>query len=136
LSPPPERRRIVLDEDINWKLAQELIRRGRPDATAVRLLGLNEKKDAALFKALAQGDYEPFVLVTYDNKMPVIHAAEIAHHGTTIAVVGEDAFKASRRPASEQEAYIRDVVHRWLHRIEQQAAGMARIYSPHGSRSG
>jgi predicted nuclease of predicted toxin-antitoxin system len=136
LSPPPERRRIVLDEDINWKLAQELIRRGRPDATAVRLIGLNEKKDAALFKAMAQGNYEPFVLVTYDNKMLAAHAAEITHHGTTIAAVDEDAFKASGQPAREQEAYIRDVVHRWLHRIEKQAAGTARLYSSRGSRPG
>lgn len=80
----PERRRIVLDEDINWKLYTELQRRGHTDATAVAHEGIDGKKDGALFKALA-GSYEPFVLVTWDNKMPRVHSAEIAHHGTTIA---------------------------------------------------
>lgn len=127
---PPERRRIVLDEDINWKLKGELHRRGRPDATAVLSEGIDGSKDGALFKALAQGDYEPFVLVTYDNKMLTVHAAEIGHHSTTIAVVDERWFKQSGRPDSDQEPYIRDVVHRWLHRIEIQTPGELRIYSP------
>jgi hypothetical protein len=130
----PERRRVVLDEDINWKLSQELVRRGRPDATAVSRLAIDGKPDGALFKALAHGGYEPFVLVTYDNKMLEVHAAEIEHHGTTIAVVDERAFKASGGAGRAQEPYIRDVVHRWLHRIEMLAAGTLRIYSPSGSR--
>jgi hypothetical protein len=130
----PERRRVVLDEDINWKLSQELVRRGRPDATSVSQLKIDGKPDGALFKALAQSDYEPFVLVTYDNKMLENHSAEVAHHGTTIAVVDEGTFKASGRSESETEAYIRDVVHRWLHRIEMLGAGTARIFSTNGSR--
>jgi hypothetical protein len=127
--PPPEIRRVVLDEDICWKLMGELQRRGRADATAVMPLGLDGLKDGQLFKALAQ-DFEPCVLVTWDNKMPVAHAAEIAHHGTTVAVVDERWFKRSGRPLDEREQYIRDIVHRWLHRIEVQSAGELRIYSP------
>jgi hypothetical protein len=34
---PPERRRIILDEDVSWRLARELQKRGRTDATTVRL---------------------------------------------------------------------------------------------------
>jgi hypothetical protein len=67
--------------------------------------------------------------------MLATHAVEIAHHKTTIAVVDESAFKASGRPGSEQEAYIRDVVHRWLHRIERQKAGTTRTYTAHSSRA-
>jgi hypothetical protein len=130
---PPERRRVVLDEDINWKLKGELHRRGRPDATAVISEEIDGSKDGALFKALAQ-DYEPFVLVTWDNKMLHVHAPEVAHHGTTIAVVDERWFKRSGRPASEQEPYIRDVVHRWLHRIELLPAGERLFFSPRGTR--
>jgi hypothetical protein len=127
---PRERRRVVLDEDINWKLKGELQRRGRADATAVISEGIDGRKDGALFKALAEGDFEPFVLVTWDNKMLDVHAAEIAHHGTTIAVVDERWFKRSGRPDSDKEPYIRDIVHRWLHRMEIQSAGELRIYSP------
>jgi hypothetical protein len=123
----PERRRIVLDEDINWKLMYELRRRGRTDATALVPEKIDGKKDGALFKALAK-EYEPCVLVTYDNRMLGVHRAEIEHHGSTIAVVNEAAFKASG--SSDVEAYIRDVVHRWLHRIEIQRPGIHRIYSP------
>jgi hypothetical protein len=60
--PPPELRRVVLDEDICWKLIGELQSSGRAD--------------------------------------------------------------------SEREPYIRDVVHRWLHRIEVQRPGERRFYSP------
>jgi len=131
--PSPELRRVVLDEDICWKLMGELQRRGRADATGVVPAGLDGLKDGQLFKALAQ-DFEPCVLVTWDNKMPVSHAAEITHHGTTVAVVDERWFKHSGRPESEREPYIRDVVHRWLHRMEVQPAGDVRIYSPARAR--
>jgi hypothetical protein len=127
---PPERRRIVLDEDINWKLMHELRGRGRADATAVKAEGLDGRKDAALFKILRR-DYEPYVLVTYDNKMPAVHAAEMAHHETTVAVVSEAAFR--RKGGDDPAPYIRDVIHRWLHRIEAQPAGSRRRYSPSGS---
>lgn len=128
---PPERRRVILDEDINWKLSRELQKRGRADATAVRQEKIDGRKDGALFKALAAG-FEPYVLVTYDNKMLRAHKAEIAHHNVTVAVVDEAAFL--RSGAINPEAYQRDVVHRWLHLIEVQAAGTQRSYSLTGSR--
>lgn len=108
---------------------RELRGRGRSGATAVVPEKLASTKDGALFKALALS-YEPCVLVTWDNKMLTVHTAEIAHHGTTIAVVDERWFKRSGRPDSEKEPYIRDVVHRWLHRIEVMTAGERLIFSP------
>jgi hypothetical protein len=130
---PPERRRVVLDEDINWKLSQELRRRGRLDATGVVPQEIHGLKDGALFKALAR-DFEPYVLVTWDNKMPMVHADALSHHRVTLAVLDERWFKRSGRPDSQQERYIRDVVHRWLHRIELLPPGECRFFSPHGSR--
>lgn len=112
---------------------QQLHGRGRADATAVIPEGLKASKDGALVKRLAR-DYEPFVLVTWDNKMPVAHREALEHHGTTLAIVDEAWFKRSRRPASEQQRYIHDVVHRWLHRIEALAPGERRFYSPTGTR--
>jgi hypothetical protein len=133
---PPERRRVVLDEDINWKLKYELHKRGRADATAVVSEGIGESKDGAVFKALAAGDYEPFVLVTWDNKMPIAHRAELDYHGTTLAVVDERWFKRNEAQyGGSEERYFRDVIHRWLHRIERLNAGERRYYSPSGSRS-
>jgi hypothetical protein len=129
----PERRRVVLDEDIGWKLATQLFGRGRDDATSVYQEHLKESKDGALFKALAAG-YEPCVLVTWDNRMPTAHAAELDHHGTTLAIVDERWFRRKGLPDGEQKRYIRDVVHRWLHRIELLPAGERRFYSPTGWR--
>jgi hypothetical protein len=130
---PPEQRRIVLDEDINWKLKVELQRRGRLDATAVVSEKINGSKDGALFKRLAR-DFEPCVLVTWDNKMAIVHASELAHHRTTIAVIDEGWFKRNGRTQGVPEPYIRDMVHRWLHCIELLPAGEHRVFSPNGSR--
>jgi hypothetical protein len=125
----PERRRVVLDEDINWKLAAELRRRGRMDATAIYIEKIDGKKDGALLKALATG-YEPCILVTWDNKLSKVHSAEIEHHGNTIAVVDRAAYEA--RWTGDKESYVRDVVHRWLHKMEVQPRGTARRYSSSG----
>jgi hypothetical protein len=125
---PPELRRVVLDEDIPYRLAYQLRSRGRRDATALHLEGIDEQQDGAVVKALTA--YEPFVLVTWDNKMPLVHRTELDHHGTTLAVVNEAVFK--RRGGGNAEHYIRDVVHRWLHRIEVQPAASRRFYSPGG----
>lgn len=107
----------------------ELRRRGRTDATAVYCEKIDGKKDGALFKALA-ARYEPCVLVTYDNKMRRVHEVELAHHGTTLAVISEAAFKTGG--VEDAETFIRDVVHRWLHRMERQPPGTARRYSQAG----
>ena len=107
----------------------ELQRRGRTDATAVYCEKIDGKKDGALFKALA-AKFEPCVLVTFDNKMRNVHKTELAHHETTLAVVSEAAFRAS--DVEDAETFIRDVVHRWLHRIERQPAATARRYSRTG----
>jgi hypothetical protein len=134
---PPETRRVVLDEDINWKLMRELHGRRRPDAKAVGepvdSMGLNKPKDGALFKALAAA-WEPFVLVTWDNKMPIAHRAELDYHRITLAVVDERWFKRKGLADAEREHYVRDVVHRWLHRIELLEPAECRYFSPTGSR--
>jgi hypothetical protein len=129
----PERRRVVLDEDIGWKLATQLFSRGRDNATSVYQEKLRESKDGALFKTLA-AHYEPFVLVTWDNKMPVAHAADLNHHGTTLAIVDERWFKRKGLPDGEKKHYIHDVVHRWLHRIEVMPSGERLFFSPQGTR--
>jgi hypothetical protein len=122
--PSPDRRRVLLDEDISRKLAHELRKRGRADATAVFDQGLGASKDGQLFKALRSlGDC---VLVTWDNKMPVVHAAELEHHAVTLAVVDRRPYH--RRWSGSEDAYVRDVVHRCLHRIETQPVRTVKVY--------
>src|SRR3954468_1835860 len=89
---------------------------------------LHELKDGALLKTLA-ADYEPFVLVTWDNKMPAAHAAELKHFGSTIAVINRSRLHLW---ADTEEHYIRNAVHRWLHRMESQDAATTALYSTDG----
>jgi hypothetical protein len=123
-------KRLVLDADINWKLAHELRRRARVEATALRLEGLAKLKDGAVLKALAT-DFEPCVFVTWDNKMAKVHAAELRHHRSTLAVVNRAGLAAW---TGTEDSYIRDVIHRWAHRMEMQDGPSVALYSTHGPR--
>jgi hypothetical protein len=120
-----QRKRIVIDADINWRLARELQRRARTDATALRDIGLDELKDGAVLKALAV-DYEPCVFVTWDNKMPKAHAEELRHHRSTLAVVNRAGLASW---VGTEDSYIRDVIHRWVHRMELQEGPSVAMYS-------
>ena len=114
---------------MNWKLAHELRKRGRGDTTALRLEGLETLKDGALLKRLTS-EFEPCVLATWDNKMPYVHRAELEHHGATVAVVSRAGLA---NWTGTEDSYIRDVIHRWLHRIEAQPAACVRAYSSAGT---
>lgn len=98
---------------------------GRADATSVLKSQLNGKKDGALIKALSE-DREPCVLVTWDNRMPMAHRAAPKHFGVTLAIVDRKDWYASGMP---EEHFYRDVIHRWLHKIEKQESGTARFYA-------
>ncbi|HEY4279709.1 MAG TPA: hypothetical protein VGM91_15900 [Conexibacter sp.] len=124
--PQPERRRLILDEDITHKLARELENRGKT-AGAVLHQRIDGRKDGALFKALR--DLEPYVLVTWDNKMPFVHTHELEHHGTTLAVVNRAAFYKVQHEYANEVVFIREVVHRWAHVIQIQTPNTVRSYS-------
>lgn len=121
---PPDLRRLVLDEDMNWKLAKELQRRGLLNATSNKELELLGKKDGALIKALSQS-HEPCVLVAWDNRMMKAHAAELQHFGLTVAVVD----KKADRGGLTDEQYYREVIHRWAHLMKRQAEGSVVKYN-------
>ena len=62
---------------------------------------------------------EPVVLVTYDNKMPIEHSAEVKRHKMTIAIIDKD-----KRPVDlTEEQYWREVIHRHAHKFVAQAPG-------------
>jgi hypothetical protein len=127
---PHEPRRLVLDEDINWKLAKELRSRGLRNASSNKELQLLGKKDGQLIKALAE-QHEPCVLVAWDNKMHLSHAEALRHFGLTLAVIDEHAERGDLTP----EEYYREVIHRWAHRMVFQNAGAVVKYSrARGSR--
>jgi len=121
---PHEPRHLVLDEDINWKLAKELRCRGLRKASSNKELELLGKKDGELIKALAE-QHEPCVLVAWDNKMHLSHAQALDHFGLTLAVVD----KHADRGVLTEEEYYREVIHRWAHRMAFQGEGTVMRYS-------
>ncbi len=130
---PPERRRLVLDEDINWKLMLELRQRGFRDATSNMDLGLLGLKDGQVIKRLAS-DYEPCVLVAWDNKLPDSHRQVLRHFGLTVAVIdkrkGRDGLTPAERLGLTDEEYYRTVIHRHAHQMVEQSQGSIYGYRP------
>lgn len=111
--------RFVLDEDVNWKIAPELTARGY-DATSSEQMGLAGRrvKDPVWLYILTRQS-ALCVLVTFDNKMATRHRLDLLKRNTTLAVIDS---KADRKGLSREE-YTRDVIHRWAHRIADQAEG-------------
>jgi hypothetical protein len=125
------RAKLVIDADLNKRIATELKRRGR-DAVGVSELQMRHALDPDLLRALAQLFHdEHWVLVTGDDNMPAVHADVIAEVKATIATIDP------RRPspyADNEDGWGREIVHRWAHLMERQPSGMIRRYSEGGSR--
>lgn len=111
--------RLVLDEDVNWKIAPELTARGY-DATSSEQMGLAGRrvKDPVWLYILTRQS-APCVLITFDNKMPTRHRLDLLKRNSTLAVIDS---KADRKGLTREE-YTRDVIHRWAHRIAIQTEG-------------
>lgn len=123
---------LVIDADLNKRIATELKRRGR-DAVALSELQLRHAKDPELLRQLSQhfGE-EPWVLVTGDDNMPAVHLEIIQELGVTLATID-----ARRPPAylDDEDGWGREVVHRSAHLIEKKQPGSIRRYSTAGGRT-
>jgi hypothetical protein len=123
--------RLVIDEDLNWKIAPELCARGYLDSTSAYQWGIAGRKvaDPVWLYIIARSGI-PSVLVTFDNKMPVVHTAAINRRGSTLAIIDS---KADRRALTREE-YTREVTHRWAHRIANQPVGTRYKYTLRGGK--
>lgn len=120
-----EPRLLVIDADIDNRVATELKARGRRAVATSELL-LHRDKDEPLLRGLVErlGDATNWVLVTGDDAMPDDHRDIVVELGVTVATVDP------RRTAETKEAqWRRDVVHRWAHAMGVQAVGSIRRYS-------
>lgn len=117
--------RIVVDEDLNKRLATELNARGRT-AIAVSELELHRQLDEPLLESLVRELGEPtdWILVTGDDAMPDEHADALERLQVTVGTVDP------RQPsAMTQDAWRRDIIHRWAHAIQRQTPGTVRRYA-------
>jgi hypothetical protein len=63
---------------------------------------------------------DPYILVTYDNKMLTEHDDDLRRHKTTLAVIDKEKLDAS---GLTQEQYWREVIHRHAHKFVVQDSG-------------
>lgn len=121
----PEPLLLVIDADIDNRVATELKARGRIAVATSELL-LHRMKDEPLLRALVDqcGDPSEWVLVTGDDAMPDDHGDVLAELRVTLATIDP------RRPVGTKEPeWRRDVIHRWAHAMAAQDAGSTRRYS-------
>jgi len=123
-------RTIVIDEDLDHRIARDLRERGRK-ATSHKTLGTTHLLDGEMLERLAVLDY-PWVLVTGDDAMPAEHAATIARIGATIATIdGEwEACCEANGLILTQDQFAKETIQRWAHVIAAQDAGSVRRYTP------
>jgi len=121
VSAAPPQRTLVLDENLNPRLATELARRGR-DATRVQELGLRGSTDPQLIEKL-DAQLDAWVLVTADDRLPDTHGEDIRRFGATVATIHPE-----REHGWALEAWRREIVHRWAHVMHDQADGTVRRY--------
>src|SRR5579872_6555297 len=81
---PPDRV-IVIDEDLNERLARELRNRGRR-ARAITEIGLKGEHDTAVIRKVF-ALFDDVVLVTGDDSMPSDHEPTLRASAATIATV-------------------------------------------------
>ena len=125
---------LVIDADLPKRIATELNRRGRT-AIALSELLLHRSLDPDLLRALADhfGD-APWVLVTGDDAMPAVHPEVINEVHATLATIDP---RRSHGYADDQaqDAWRREIVHRWAHKMAVQAPGTIRRYGENGGRT-
>jgi hypothetical protein len=125
-------RLLVIDADISKRVATHLMARRRNAVSAAELHLADNVTDPQLLRALA-GNYNgvrEWVLVTGDDAMPAEHGDVILETRATIATIHPE------YPRDEMTEYHWrvDVVHRWAHAMQLQAAQTVRRYSLMGSQ--
>jgi hypothetical protein len=124
---------LVIDENLNPRLANQLRNRGRR-AVAVEDLRLKSALDPELIEKVFQLYKDP-VLVTADDGMPAEHGALLAKVHATVAVVKPwdrdeaDIGRWEGQDHRSEEEWSHEILHRWAHTMQTQQTGTNRRYS-------
>lgn len=119
-------RLLVIDEEMNKRLATELNRRGKSARGLLSLLPRG-MKDPELLERLAEKEPD-CVLITGDDAMPIDHPEAVDKTTIAIAIVHPEP-----ETGFTPDQWDAEIVHRWAHRIEHQTAGTVRRYTLNGS---
>jgi hypothetical protein len=125
---------LVIDENLNPRIARELRNRGR-HARPIEDIGLKGAGDAEIIERVFNL-FDGAVLVTGDDSMPSDHAAVLQRMNGTVATVapwslaeGHVSHWDGRRHRNEDE-WDQEIVHRWAHLMQLQRPGTIRRYRP------
>lgn len=119
----PRQRLLVLDADIDKRVAVALRKRGRT-ATSVYTLGVADRLDPELLAGLNDLIDVDWVLFTADDRMPFEHPEAIASIGIAVATI--DPRRTDEYGINE---WRHEIVHRWAHVAQEQPQGLIRRYS-------
>jgi hypothetical protein len=128
---------LVIDENLNPRLARELRHRGRRSRT-VEDLGLKSALDADLIRRVFALFDDP-VLVTADDSMPAEHEEVLRSVDATIATLrpwtptAADVGRWEGQDHRSEEEWLQEIVHRWAHAMQTQDRGTFRRYGPRSS---
>ncbi len=133
----PSNRLVVIDADLQPRLAGELRKRGRA-ARSLQELGWKQLEDPKLLEQVF-GEYPDAVLVTGDDSLPQDHAEKVEKVRATVATIEPydlhiGAVEPRDDETSEEEAYEREIVHRWVQVIQGQPPRSIRRYFLGGGR--
>ena len=120
-------RPLFIDEDMPKRLARELYARGR-QAITIYNTELKGLEDPELLPQLVPRFGPEVVLITADDNMPDQHGKIIREAGLTVATI-DGRYERHGYSDQEQDAWKREVVHRWVHVIQAQPTGTIRRYS-------
>lgn len=118
-------RLLVVDASLAKRLATELRARGRASRTVAQIADVSLEDHLLLPLLAAELAEVAWILITGDDAMPAEHGTIIEEHHITVATV----HPRWERSGLEQEAFKREVVHRWAHAMAAQANETCRRYS-------
>jgi hypothetical protein len=129
---------LVIDDGLSPGIAGELRTRGR-SARSLRELGWESLEDPGLLRAVFGRLPDP-ILITGDDDLPAEQPQLLAELRATVATIepwephaADDVDPDHAIPA--EEAYERELIHRWVQAMQAQRRGTVRRYFPTGPRA-
>jgi len=131
----PASRLLFIDESLSKRLCAMLRQRGRAAdcCSRAKLSGLlDEPLLREVYKAR-----DDIVFVTADDGLPAEHPGILREVGATVATIApfeRGKWRAHDPGFSDEEAWKREIVHRWAHAMQEQERRTVKRYFLSGPR--
>jgi hypothetical protein len=128
-------RLLFIDESLSKRLCGMLRQRGRAAdcCSRAKLIGF---EDEPLLREVYKARHD-IVFVTADDDLPGEHPGVLREVGATVATIApfeRGKWRAHDPGFSDEEAWKREIVHRWAHAMQEQERRTFRRYFLSGAR--